>query len=139
MFVSLQLHLWRLLFIRALQHCSGRDAFPTGHCCSAKQARSMLVSLQIHLWRLLTQHKCSSAPPRAKCIPNCPVLLCKTGSQHACVTAVTSSSYVSSNNGFRHCHGSFWREFQMVKVCCCERGSGNGPFGSTDITSSIGQ
>ncbi len=47
MFVSLQLHLWRLLFIRALQHCSGRDAFPTGHCCSAKQARSMLVSLQL--------------------------------------------------------------------------------------------
>ena len=43
---------------------------------------------------LLTQ-VCTDPPPMHcstdydKCIPHCPVLLCKTGSQHACVTAIT--------------------------------------------------
>ncbi len=33
---------------------------------------------------------------QAKCIPHCSVLLCKTGSQHACVTAVTHMDICSS-------------------------------------------
>ncbi len=43
---------------------------------------------------LLTQ-VCTDPPPMhcstdyGKCIPHCPVLLCKTGSQHACVAAIT--------------------------------------------------
>ena len=34
----------------------------------------------------VTQHQSSLALLRAKCNPHCSVLLCKTGSQHACVT-----------------------------------------------------
>ncbi len=32
-----------------------------------------------------------------KCIPHCPVLLCKTGSQHACVTAITPMNICCSH------------------------------------------
>ncbi len=36
------------------EHCNTvfwQNAFPTAHCCSARQACSRLVSLQLHLWR----------------------------------------------------------------------------------------
>ena len=36
-----------------------------------------------------TQHQCTTALVRAKRLPHYLVLLCKTGSQHACATAVT--------------------------------------------------
>ncbi len=35
------------------------------------------------------QHQCTAALVRATCIPHCSVLLCKTGSQQGCITAVT--------------------------------------------------
>ena len=44
-------------------------------CCSYKCA--------------VTQHQCIAALALAKCMPHCPVLLCKTVSQHACVTVNT--------------------------------------------------
>ena len=46
----------------------------------------------------MSQHQYSAALVRAKCIPHCPVLVCKTGSQHAYGTRNTP-----------------------VKVCCSQR------------------
>ena len=37
----------------------------------------------------MTHHQCTAALILAICIHHCPVLLCKTGLQHACVSAVT--------------------------------------------------
>ena len=37
----------------------------------------------------VTQHQCTATLFLAKSNPHCSVLLCKTGSQHACATAVT--------------------------------------------------
>ena len=37
----------------------------------------------------VTQHQCTAALFKAKCNPHRSVLLCKTGSQHACATVVT--------------------------------------------------
>ena len=48
---------------------------PMKFCCSYRCA--------------VTQHQCTAALALAKCIHHCPVLLCKPGSQHACVTAMT--------------------------------------------------
>ena len=45
----------------------------------------------------MTQLQCTAALVRAKCIPHCSVLLCKTGSQQACVTAHTPVESCSSN------------------------------------------
>jgi len=44
----------------------------------------------------VTQHQCTAALFRAKCIFHCSMLLCKTESQHACVTAVTPKEICSS-------------------------------------------
>ena len=46
----------------------------------------------------VTQHQCTAALALAKCIHHCPVLLCKTGSQHACVTAMTPMKVCCSCN-----------------------------------------
>ena len=96
--VSLHLHLWRFALhtgvqwhiTNALQHCSGQNAIPTVQCCSAKQAHSRqcvtaLTPMEIcSSYRCpVTHHICSAARIRAKCNPNCSVLLCKTGSQQA--------------------------------------------------------
>jgi len=96
--VSLQLHLCRFAFhtgvhclsTNALQQCSGQNTFPTVLWCSAKQAHSMPCVTAITPMQVccsyrcaVTQHQCSAALVLAKCIPHCPVMLCKTGSQHA--------------------------------------------------------
>ena len=44
----------------------------------------------------VTQHQCTAALFRAKCSPLCSVLLCKTSSQHACVTAIAPMDIWSS-------------------------------------------
>ena len=42
------------------------------------------------------QQKCTAALVKAECIPLCSVLLCKTGSQQVCVTAITPMEICSS-------------------------------------------
>ncbi len=85
-----------------MQCCTGQNAFPTVQQCSAKQAHSRLVSLQWHLWRsasyrcAVRQQKCSAAQVWAESIPHCSVVLCKTGSQQACVTAMAPMEICSS-------------------------------------------
>ena len=37
----------------------------------------------------MSHHQCTAALVLANCIHHCPVLLCKTGSQYVCVTAIT--------------------------------------------------
>ncbi len=44
----------------------------------------------------VSQQKCSEALVWAKCISRCSVLLCKTGSQQACVNATTPMEICSS-------------------------------------------
>ena len=44
----------------------------------------------------MSQQKCTAALGKAKCIVHCSVLLCKTGSQQACVTANTPMEVCSS-------------------------------------------
>ena len=73
-----------------------QNAFLTAFCFSAKQADSIVVSVQIDLWVFphhigvqCPSHQCTAALVKTKCIPHCPVLLCKTGWQHCIVTAKT--------------------------------------------------
>ena len=47
-------------------------------------------------WCAVRQQKCTEALVKAKCIPPCSVLLCKTGSQQVCVTAITPMKICSS-------------------------------------------
>ncbi len=61
----------------ALQQCSGQNAFPTAQCSSASQADTRLLSLQIHPMKVcssyrfaVTQHQCTAALHKTKCIPN---------------------------------------------------------------------
>ncbi len=42
------------------------------------------------------QHQCNSALVKAKCFSHCSVLLCKTGSQQVCVTAIAPMEICSS-------------------------------------------
>ena len=44
----------------------------------------------------VTQHQCTATLFRAKCSPHCSVLLCKTGLQQACITAITPMKICSS-------------------------------------------
>ena len=67
------------------------------------------------------------SPAQGKCIPHCPVLLCKTGSQQACVTAVTPmkicSSYrcaVASTNACSSVQGKL---HSRCSVLLCKPGS----------------
>ena len=79
----------------ALQDWSGQTLFPTVQCCSAQKAHSRLDSPRLHLWTFVdlsyrcavTQHQGTATLVKANCIPDSSVLLCKTGSQQACVTA----------------------------------------------------
>ena len=44
----------------------------------------------------VTQHQCTATLFRSKCSPHCSVLLCKTGFQQACITAITPMKICSS-------------------------------------------
>ena len=73
-----------------MQLCSGQNAIPTVHCCSARQAHSTQCVTAVTPMEVcssyrcaVTQHKCSAALFRAKCNIHCPVLLCKTASRQA--------------------------------------------------------
>ena len=44
----------------------------------------------------VTQQECTAALVKAKCNPHCSVMLCETGSQQACVTAITHMEICSS-------------------------------------------
>ena len=57
----------------------------------------------------VSHQKCTTALIKAKCIPLCSVLFCRTGSQQACVTAITpmeicSSTKVRLTPGLCHCN-----------------------------------
>ena len=91
-----------LLFLRpntiVLQHCLWQQAITTVQCCCTKQDDSMLVPLLLHLGRFVLrtgvqchntnalQHRSGETHP-----DHFSVLLCKTGSQHACDTAICCS------------------------------------------------
>ena len=74
----------------ALQTCSQHACVtaitPMKICCSYKCA--------------VTQHQCTAALVWAKCISHCTVLLCKTGSQHACVSEMFCRAAVNSGEAF---------------------------------------
>ena len=44
----------------------------------------------------MSHHQCTAVQVWAKCTPHCSVLLCRTGSQQACVTAITPREICSS-------------------------------------------
>ena len=65
------------------------------------------------------QHQSTAALSRAEKLPHCSVLLCKTGSQHDCVTAITPmevcSSYCCYTKALQH-----WSRqhcFPIVQFC----------------------
>ena len=69
---------------------SGQTAFPTAHCCSAKQAHNRHYVTAVTPMEKGSSHRCAvlqlqctAALMRAKCISHCSVLPCKTGSQQA--------------------------------------------------------
>ena len=60
----------------------------------------------------VSHQKCTTALIKAKCIPLCSVLFCRTGSQQACVTPITpmeicSSTKVRLTPGLCHCNHTF--------------------------------
>ena len=80
----------------ALQHWSGINAIPAVQCCSAKQAHSMLCVTANTPMEICSSYRCAvmhhqtiAALFWTTCIPDCSVLLCKTGSKHACAISVT--------------------------------------------------
>ena len=82
MVVSLQLNLWRSALhtgvqwcnTNALQHWSGQNSFPT----------------VLYYRCTMMQHQSTAPLVRAEQLPQCSVLLCETGSQHGCVSAIKS-------------------------------------------------
>ena len=73
-----------------MQLCSGQNAFSTVQCCSAKQSYSRQRFTAVTPMETcssyrcaMTQHQCTAALFRAKCIFHRSVLLCKAGSHQA--------------------------------------------------------
>ena len=80
----------------ASENCTAST--PMGICCSYRCG--------------VRQHRCTATVALAKCCPHCSVLLCKTGSQQACVTASTPmeiccSYKVCSEQTPMHCNTVF--------------------------------
>ena len=83
-------------------------------CCSHKCA--------------VIHHKSTAALVLANCIPHCPMLLCKTGSQHACVTAITPTEICCSHKCAVIHHKSTAAlvlaiAFHTVQMLLCKTGS----------------
>ena len=76
-----------------MQLCSGQNALPTVQCCSAKKAHSRQcfiavtpVEIRSSYRCAVTQHKCSAALFRAKCVQCCSA---KQAHSRQCFIAVT--------------------------------------------------
>ena len=74
------------------------------------------------------QHQCTAALVRAKQLPQCSVLLCETGSQHACVSAIKPLEICSSHRCTSmqdQCTAALVRAKQLPQcsVLLCETGS----------------
>ena len=72
------------------------------------------------------QHQCTAALVRAKQAPHCSVLLCKLGSEHACVTGNTPVEICSScrcavmqHHALQHCSGQ--NSFPTVQGCSAKQ------------------
>ena len=106
--VSLQSHLWRFAlhagvqgaYITALQHWSGQNAFSTVQWCSAKRFTAGLCHCNHTYGNLLFMQVCSEPTDMHcstdLCKKHSPLFFCKTGSQQACVTAITPMEIRSS-------------------------------------------
>ena len=90
--LALQIHLWRfsLCSDAAQMNCSyvqGKMQLPqfskTGSHQALCHSRCTYGDLLFRQVCKVTQHKCTAALFRARCIPNCSVLLCKICSQQA--------------------------------------------------------
>ncbi len=94
----MQLYLWRFALHTAvqwpctnsLQQGSGQNAVPTVHCCSAKQAHSRQRFIAVVPMEVCSSYSCAvtlhhftAERFRAKCSPQCSVLLCNEGSLQA--------------------------------------------------------
>ena len=97
---------WQWLCTNALHHSSTQNAIPTVHCCSAKEAHSILVLLHLDLRFAL--HTGGSGPAHMCCSTvqgkmQSPTVQCcfeKQPHSRQCVTAVTPMEIAL------HTHGS---------------------------------
>ncbi len=114
------------------QHCSGQNPFPTVlQCCFAKQAHSMHcfsahtpVETCCSCWCEVIQHQCTAALVLAKPIPHCPLLLCKTGSQHA---------LCQRNNTYGDLLFMLVRKDSAPIFCCTAQGKMHSPLSSAAL------
>jgi len=89
--------------------------------CQCRYTHADLVFIQL----CSDQHQCTATLFLAKCCSHCSKLLCKTGSQQVCVSAVTpmeiwssSSCAVTNTSALQHC---FWQNAVPTTQCCCAK------------------
>ncbi len=140
--MPLQLHLWTFALHKVCNdatpmHCSNSEGKTASLLFSAALQNRLTAALChcnctyghfLFVRCAMMQHQCIAAVVRAKQLPCCSVLLCKTGSQQDCSTAITPMDICSSHRCgvMQHqCIAAIVRAKQLpcCSVLLCKTGS----------------